>query len=313
MHLTVPKGGEVGIHNRPNDTENLILFFKIVRILFSEIQHLPPVADTWLLTFDTACLPIRYLPNKEIVQALAAELDWINVMCYEFSLSNLKVTQHNAQMYPPEGKKQANTDRGIQWFLEMGVSRDKIVLGMPLYGRAYYDTEPGPARNGVAQPFHGPRGEYISYYPEILTGINNGSYTAAYDLLANAASIYNPTTRTFISYDDMHTARAKLDYIIAQNLGGVMVWDLASDDPSPTNSVLYLARRMLPNVDNSKNKAVRFVPVSAFCNINGTVKLKQLASLYGGSGKGKYAEWSNARRLVGDVAAFCILILIALI
>jgi GH18 family chitinase len=265
-------------------------------VLFSQIPHQPPVSETWLLTFDTACLPVKYLPTPEILQEFASQLDWINVMCYEFSLSNLKITQHNAQLYAPPDQKQANTDRGIQWFIDGGVPRDKLVLGMPLYGRAYYDTDPGPSGDGVAAKFHGKRGQYISYYPDILGGIRNGTYQQSFDLLSIGASVYDRSNRTYISYDDMHTARAKFDYTIANNLGGIMVWDLSSDDPSPASSILYLAGRMLPNIDRSPARKVRFVAESKFCNVNGTVKLKQLAGLYGGSGSGRYAEWSSCTR-----------------
>ena len=42
-----------------------------------------------------------------------------------------------------------SASQAIQWYISQGVSRDKIVMGIPLYGRSFMNTE------GPGQPFQG--------------------------------------------------------------------------------------------------------------------------------------------------------------
>ena len=41
--------------------------------------------------------------------------------------------------------------------------------------------------------------------------------------------LYDGARRIFISYDDPQSLRVKAEYVNAQNLGGVMLWELSSD------------------------------------------------------------------------------------
>lgn len=277
-------GGEAGIHNSPMDTQNLAEFLKDLRYLMSIIPVPPPVSDTFLLTFDTACPPADYIASAALLNEIADSLDWFNVMCYEFSLSAQKKTQHNAALHRSETRGDYNTvDKGIQWFTSRGVKRQKLVLGIPLYGRAYYDVAPGKEGTGLFQKFNGRKGDYIDYYPTILDGIKNGSYVRSWDPVAKSATVYNPQTRVFISYDDVLAAAYKIRYINFQDLGGVMVWDLRTDAKEKEDSILYLARKHLTNVERWSGRPVRDALASKFCNLNGTITMKYLKADYGGA------------------------------
>ncbi len=41
--------------------------------------------------------------------------------------------------------------------------------------------------------------------------------------------LHNPTANVFISYDDTVSMREKCEYVLNENLGGAMFWELAAD------------------------------------------------------------------------------------
>jgi chitinase len=61
---------------------------------------------------------------------------------------------------------------------------------------------------------------------------NKNGYTAWFDSARVGATLYNPTTGTFYSYDDPSSAAAKTAYIKKNKLGGAYVWALNDDDAS---------------------------------------------------------------------------------
>jgi chitinase len=72
---------------------------------------------------------------------------------------------HNAPLYEgPDDttdlQKQLNIDASIQYWLAQGAPKEKLILGMPLYGRSFTlanpaDYKPGALHNGpgMAGPF----------------------------------------------------------------------------------------------------------------------------------------------------------------
>jgi chitinase len=75
-------------------------------------------------------------------------LDWFNVMTYDFHGGWESTTGHNAPLYkndtetasdiaPSFIKSKYNCDAAIQAYLAAGVPSNKILMGLPLYGRGW--------------------------------------------------------------------------------------------------------------------------------------------------------------------------------
>jgi chitinase len=60
-----------------------------------------------------------------------------------------------------------------------------------------------------------------------------------WDSAASAPYLYNPATRMFVSYEDPESIAAKCQYVLKQDLGGIMFWDYLSDtaDHALLNSI----------------------------------------------------------------------------
>ncbi|ASD69317.1 glycosyl hydrolase family 18 protein [Pseudoalteromonas piscicida] len=80
---------------------------------------------------------------------------------------------------------------------------------------------------------NGVLGSYLSDYG--LDPVNNpehqinGTYTRHYDSVAVAPWLWNSTKNVFLSIEDEESMAAKVDYVINQELGGIMFWELAGD------------------------------------------------------------------------------------
>jgi chitinase len=90
---------------------------------------------------------------------LSRLLDHIHLMCYDYHGSWDQQTYHNAPLYSEIGN--LSIEFSVDYFLSQGVSPNKLVLGLPLYGRTFLLNDTEQAGNALlkgAQPkgFQGP-------------------------------------------------------------------------------------------------------------------------------------------------------------
>ena len=87
------------------------------------------------------------------MELLHRQLDWINVMAYDFYNSLTPTTGHHAGLYravtAPESSRWA--DASVQQHLAAGVPAHKLVLGVAFYGRRFEGVKPGEL--GRNQPY----------------------------------------------------------------------------------------------------------------------------------------------------------------
>ncbi|WP_169307472.1 glycoside hydrolase family 18 protein [Chitiniphilus eburneus] len=175
----------------------------------------------------------------------AAELlDWVNLMSYDFYGGWSGHAGLHATLYPTPGEPDAailNGDGGVKHFLSKGFKPSQLVLGVPFYARGQGNVEPGPNNDGLAQPSKGPG---LTKYPEAGTA---QYYLAKKDVIGqpgwksfrskeagDAPYLYNAELKELVSYDDPQSLKVKVDYVKANKLGGVMIWELTQDDAEHT-------------------------------------------------------------------------------
>jgi len=237
-------GGLPGNSYRPADKQNHTLLLQEVRnyLDVAEIED----GKTYTLTIASGASP-AYAQNNELDE-ISEIVDWINIMTYDFNGGWSNKSAHNAPLYLDNAAITANipdaetfnADGGVQGHLDAGVPAEKIVLGLPFYGRGWAGCAPGPNGDGQYQQCTGiPAGTWetgVYDYGDLAANyVNKNGFVRYWNDDAKVPYLYNATSGTFISYDDPESFAYKIDYIKSQGLGGGMFWELTSDCRVSTN------------------------------------------------------------------------------
>lgn len=222
-------GGDPGNTVRPEDPENFILLLQAVR----DALDAQGAADGrhYLLTIAAGAGRSAYQPlDWERIHPL---LDFINVMTYDMAGPWSAVTGFQAPLYdsterPPEG---TSADTALRDYLALGVPSDKLVMGVPFYGRGWAGV--AADNNGLHQPYDGlPAGtrEAGTYDYADLAANHVSEATRHWHETAQVPWLYDPATGVMISYDDPESLAAKAAYVVDNGLGGIMIWELSTDN-----------------------------------------------------------------------------------
>lgn len=236
-----PGHHEADIDWRPADRENFTALLTTLRQSFDRASRADPQAPRhYLLT--AALADGRYLDHVQLA-AVAAQLDWINGMTYDFNNSLTSTTGHHAGLFRSAASHDPHdrsTDAAVREYLAAGVPPDKIVIGAAFYARAFADV--GAHDNGRYQPY----GRYLTTYdwPRLQASyIDRNGFRRYWDEQAQAPYLWNAQTRGFISYEDPQSLRAKAAYVKVQGLGGVMYWEQSLDPDNQLFDALATALR----------------------------------------------------------------------
>jgi chitinase len=221
---------QVGAGNiyRPEDMENFTLFLKAIREALDAQGRQDNRTGTnhYLLTAATGG-DTAFVSHTNLGEA-HRYLDYVNIMTYDLYHGNDKVTGHHSPLdQSRKGDQSRNSSRSaVDGHVRAGVPIGKIVLGIPFYGRGWKETR--PTDRGLYQPATGQH-LFISHDELVAKYIGKNGYTRYWDADAKAPYLWNPTTRTFISYADAESFRHKIDYVRKAGLAGVMFWEYSYD------------------------------------------------------------------------------------
>jgi len=159
----------------------------------------------------------------EIVTPL---LDRINLMSYDLVNGYSKVTGHHTPLYSTkEGEE--STDKAVKYLLNLGVPPYKIVIGAAFYTRVWENVL--NFNNGLYQKGNHIDGYRFHSFSEIFTAANG--WKSFRDEKAQAPYWYNSKEKKFATGDDKVSVKAKTNYALQKQLGGIMFWELTLDTP----------------------------------------------------------------------------------
>ena len=229
----VTGGGRQGA-GRPEDARNFTLLLESIRRALDEQGARD--GKRYLLTLAAPAGEHNYR-HIELAR-VQAHVDWINLMTYDFAGSWSKVTCFNAPLFTPDtgmdGVTQHSTDETVRAYLAAGVPAAKIVVGVPLYGRAFGGVR--DVNGGLFQPHDAkspataPAGaRQWTYAGIVAAGLDKSAQRHWHDQ-SKVPWLYDARAGVFVTYDDPDSVRAKAAYARQHGLGGVMVWELSQDD-----------------------------------------------------------------------------------
>jgi chitinase len=232
-------GGIAGSAARPEDKHNYTLLVEEFRRQMDALEE--ETGREYLLTLAAPAKPATYAHYE--LDALSQYLDWFNVMTYDYhgswdDTTNFSAPLNESSGDPSEGR--LSVDTTVQGYLEAGVPPEKIMLGVPFYGRGWAGVP--DVDHGLYQPTtHLPRGTWekgIFDYKDLAKNyVAQNDYTRHWHEEAQAPWLYNPSEGIFITFDDPESVALKADYVISHGLGGIMFWELSGDDGSLLDAI----------------------------------------------------------------------------
>jgi len=140
----------------PTDTaqaDHLVLLLREIRTTLDVYSQGLSTMPHFLLTFSCPAGPDKY--QRLRVSEMDRYLDSWNLMAYDFAGSWDQSAGHQANIFPSRqvhGSTPFSADTAVRFYNSCKVPGDKIVLGIPLYGRAFQNTDgPGSTFSGVGE------------------------------------------------------------------------------------------------------------------------------------------------------------------
>ena len=169
--------------------------------------------------------------------AISQLVDAVHMMAYDFHGSWENVTDHHAPLYrrPYDVDSVDNIDATIDYWLDHGASADKLILGIPMYGRSFHlasiaDSAPlSPVTGPGAMGQYTKEAGFLAFY-EICQQVLNGWVNVVDETGAMGPYAYSGNTGDWVGYDDVAMVTRKAAYVQEKGLGGAMFWDLSCDD-----------------------------------------------------------------------------------
>lgn len=166
-----------------------------------------------------------YPPRYDLANSINY-MDYVNMMLYSMCSSS---GQYQNSLYKSQSKNDpvngcgytltsCSFEESIQIYNNLGVSNDKLILGLAFYGQKQTKTD----------------GEYKGsgsvFYTNIKSNyLNNPNYKYVFDEKASVPYLISLDGNTFISYDDPRSIKAKSEYVIRTGCAGLMTWEWGCD------------------------------------------------------------------------------------
>lgn len=229
------------------EAADLVRLLRAVRERLDDYAARHAPGHRFLLSIASPAGPAHYgkLPLRE----LSDLLDFINLMAYDFAGSWDALAGHQANLFPGSNATSTpfSADRAVRDYLAAGVAAEKLVLGMPAYGRGFRDTDgPGHPYSGVGE------GSWEAGVWD-YKALPRAGAAVVYDGVAGATYSYDAATRELVSFDTADMVRRKVAYLRERGLGGSMFWE-ASGDRADDQSLIATSSDALGDLDRSENQ-----------------------------------------------------------
>ena len=157
------------------------------------------------------------------LQKASAYLDSINLMTYDFAGPWTLSCGHHAQLHTPkkphDDAARTSGSSAVEYVKSQGVPAQKIVVGIPTYGRSFLGSKK------VGDAFNGHAGEEGTFEYRDLPRPGSRVF---YDEQAMAVYCVG-VDGGFVSYDDQRTVQVKAKFAGQQGLGGLFYWTGTGD------------------------------------------------------------------------------------
>lgn len=207
-----------------SQSANIILLLQAIRDALDSYGESLSSLYHFILTVACPAGPSNY--QKLQLSEMDQYVDFWNLMAYDYAGSWSAVTGNQANLFASTSNAAStpfDTDTAVEYYISQGIAADKILLGMPVYGRSFESTA------GLGMPFNGigqgtwEAGVY-DYKALPLSGA-----TEVYDDITGSSYSHDSLKKELISYDNIAVALQKAEWVQTTGLGGAMWWETSAD------------------------------------------------------------------------------------
>ncbi|XP_052200479.1 class V chitinase CHIT5a-like isoform X2 [Diospyros lotus] len=212
----------------PQDMANLSLLFSEWRAAVVK-DRLDSGKPRLLLSAAVYFASSLFLTDSSIVypgDAIKDYLDFMSPMCFDYHGGwNTSVTGAPALLF--DNSSNVSTSYGVSTWVQNGVPPEKLVMGLPAYGRTWELKDPN--EHGIGAPANGtgPGNGGVMVYSEIVDFNLENNATVVFD--EETVSTYSYEGINWIGFDDRRSIGKKVEFARDIGLGGYFFWAVGFD------------------------------------------------------------------------------------
>ncbi|XP_054165121.1 acidic mammalian chitinase-like [Oppia nitens] len=212
------------------DKQNFYLVLKELREIFTTFTvqtSRPPLVITVALAAQYTIIERSYN-----VPELIKYVDFINLMAYDYYVYHWywPFIDHNSPLF---GRRRTqhlfifgtlNTDWSANYYNRLGVPKDRIIIGIPTYGRSYqlmFPWYPRPGSLALAS-------NQDMSFTEVCRFLKTPGTTVEWDQESGVPYAYRDNQ--WLTFESRESAAQKVEWIIRNGFGGSMTFSLNADD-----------------------------------------------------------------------------------
>ena len=185
-----PTSSAANISSSPDDTKNFTLLMRDIR---------QAIGKDKLLTLASVS-SAQYINFRDILN----DIDFVNIMSYDMA----NAPKHHSGLYRSSITGWLTCDEAVKAHINAGVPVERLVMGMPFYGRG---------------------GKLLSNrdYRDIDF---DGEYIEQWNDTAKVPYLINKEGTMVLGYENVRSLSIKCEYILEKGLLGGMYWEYAADN-----------------------------------------------------------------------------------
>lgn len=203
------------------------------------VEEMRQVFDQYGLLMTAAVASVEFSAGVSYdIARVSKSFHFLNVMVYDMHGAWESYCGINAPLYrgpadTTDQQAQLNVNASIHFWLANGAPPEKLVLGIPLYGRSFTLANAANSQIGAAVVGGGTAGPYtrepgVLGYNEFCEKLQTESWDLRWS--DEQQTPYAVRNNQWLGYDDLRSVQLKVQYLLDLKLGGAMVWSLETDD-----------------------------------------------------------------------------------